>query len=79
MDYADITASITDSITACGGVNQVARALGVSPAAVSQWLTGYRRVPADHCVRLEALYPGRVRCEALRPDLPWAALRQLPD
>ena len=79
MDFVDITDSITDSITACGGVNQVARALGVSPAAVSQWLTGYRRVPADHCVRLEALYPGRVRCEALRPDLPWAALRQLPD
>ena len=75
MDYVDISASIT----ACGGVNQVARALGVSPAAVSQWLTGYRRVPADHCVRLEALYPGRVRCEALGPDLPWAALRQLPD
>ena len=75
MDYADIT----DSITACGGVNQVARALGVSPAAVSQWKSGQRRVPADHCVRLEALFPGQVRCEALRPDLPWAALRQLPD
>ena len=57
MDYAELT----DIITACGGVNQVARALGVTPAAVSQWLTGFRRVPADQCVRLEALFPGRAR------------------
>jgi len=74
MDSVDI-ASV---ITACGGVNQVARHLGLTPAAVSQWVNGRRLVPADQCVRLESLFPGLARCEALRPDLPWAALRTPP-
>lgn len=71
MDFEEITRVIT----ACGGVNHVARALGLSPAAVSQWITGRRRVPAEQCVRLAALFPGQGCCERLRPDLPWAALR----
>jgi DNA-binding transcriptional regulator YdaS (Cro superfamily) len=64
----------------------MARALGVTPAAVNQWCKGLRAVPAERCpeVERETLRvaadkgdPGLVvTCESLRPDVEWSVLRR---
>lgn len=52
-----------------------AREIGVAPAFVSQWVTGLRRVPAEHCPAIERATGGQVLCEDLRPDIDWTYLR----
>jgi DNA-binding transcriptional regulator YdaS (Cro superfamily) len=64
--------------TACkevGGQSRLADLVGVSPQAVSQWLTGRRPIPAERCPLIERATHGAVRCEDLRPDVDWAVLR----
>lgn len=58
--------------------SQVALAslLGVSKAAVNQWKDAGRKVPAEKCPAIERATGGRVRCEELRPDVPWDVLRE---
>lgn len=51
------------AIKAKGGVNALARALGISSAAIAQW----REVPADRVPQVELVT--RVPCWELRPDL----------
>lgn len=60
------------AIKAAGGISALARALNLkSHAVVQQWRLN--RVPAEHCPALEAATG--VRCEELRPDVPWGILR----
>jgi DNA-binding transcriptional regulator YdaS (Cro superfamily) len=47
----------------------VARAVGVSPQAVSEILRRGRRVPAEWCLALETATGGAVTRHDLRPDL----------
>ncbi|HYS46741.1 MAG TPA: YdaS family helix-turn-helix protein [Rhizomicrobium sp.] len=47
----------------------VARAVGVSPQAVSEILRRGRRVPAEWCLALETATAGAVSRHDLRPDL----------
>lgn len=65
-----------------GSQEKLAKALGVTKAAVWQWKgqgEKGRKVPADHCPAIERLTQGEVRCEELRPDVPdWAYLRRQP-
>jgi len=56
-------------------VIDLARAVGVAPAVVSQWKNGVRRVPPSRCPAIEQATGGAVRCEDLRPDVDWAYLR----
>ncbi len=56
-----------------GSQQELARRLGVSKGAVSQWADG--SVPLDRCIPIEQLTSGAVRCEDLRPDVDWAYLR----
>jgi DNA-binding transcriptional regulator YdaS (Cro superfamily) len=51
------------AIKAAGGIRALARELGMSPQALSEW----RRVPADRILQVEAVT--KVRREKLRPDL----------
>lgn len=60
---------------AVGSQRALARLLGVTRGAVSQWKLGGRRVPADHCPAIERATAGAVRCEDLRPDVDWSVLR----
>lgn len=46
-----------------------ARAVGVSPQAVSEILRRGKRVPAEWCLKLEAATQGAVSAHDLRPDL----------
>jgi DNA-binding transcriptional regulator YdaS (Cro superfamily) len=59
-----------------GAAAQLARALGVSSATVSFWISGDKQVPAERCMAIEAATDGAVRCEDLRPDLQWGVLRE---
>jgi len=56
----------------------LAKAIGVKPVSISQWASGVRKVPANHCPAIERATNGAVRCEDLRPDVDWAYLRESP-
>lgn len=49
--------------------------VGVTKAAVWQWKQKGRKTPIEHCPEIERRTAGAVRCEDLRPDFNWAALR----
>lgn len=59
-----------------GGQADLARLLGVTPAAVGQWAAGIRKTPPDRCAEIEKATGGRVSCEVLRPDVRWV---RIPD
>lgn len=54
----------------------MAKALGVTRAAVWQWKDGSRKVPDSHVTEIERLTAGAVPCEVLRPDCSWM---RIPD
>jgi len=54
---------------------ELAAALSVPQILVSQWALEQRRVPAERCPAIERATGGAVRCEELRPDVDWAAIR----
>lgn len=56
----------------------LAKALGVTPGAVNQWVSGLSAVSAERCPAIEQATGGLVRCEDLRPDIAWGVLRQAP-
>lgn len=62
------------AIEAAGGVAALASRLDVSASLPSMWRSR-GRVPAEHCPAIERATGGRVRCEELRPDIPWDVLR----
>lgn len=66
---------IQNACAKLGGQAALARELGLTAAAVSQWVAGIRPVPAEHCPRIERLTDGEVRCEELLPNVDWAYLR----
>lgn len=62
------------AVETLGGVSALAIAIGVAPSAPSMWKSR-RNVPAEHCPAIERETNGAVRCEDLRPDVPWEVLR----
>lgn len=47
---------------------RLAEQLGVTPGFVSQWRTGHRPVPIEHCAEIERATDGQVTRQELRPD-----------
>ncbi|WP_257829228.1 transcriptional regulator [Burkholderia glumae] len=56
-------------------VQALATELGVTRAAVQQWKQEGRRVPAEHCPKIERLCARVVRCEELNDRVDWAFIR----
>lgn len=56
-----------------GSQRNLAKIVGVTPGAVTQWLTA--GVPVEHCPTIERATHGQVRCESMRPEVDWAYLR----
>jgi DNA-binding transcriptional regulator YdaS (Cro superfamily) len=52
-----------------GGQVALARRLGITSAAVNQWVTGTRPVPPERCRAIEAATGGAVTRYDLRPDV----------
>lgn len=65
--------AIKRAIEAKGSGAALASAIDRSPQFVSQLLRGERSVPAELCPVIER--ETGVRCEDLRPDVPWDVLR----
>ena len=61
-----------------GGTARLAELVGVTPAMVYHWANGRERVAAERCPIIEAVTGHAVRCEQLRPDVPWHVLRERP-
>lgn len=74
-------ASIKRVCSIVGGQAVLARHLGVTPAAVNQWVKALRPIPSKYCPKIEGITGGRIRCEDLCPDVDWTFLRvgQSPD
>ncbi len=66
---------IERAIEKVGSASALAAVLQVSAAAVGQWKSGERRIPAERCPEIERATGGHVRCEDLRPDVAWDVLR----
>lgn len=67
--------AIAEAIRCAGGPAKVARRCGVSVQAVCFWRDGRSILPAEHCITLEKMNAGRIRCEQMLPDVDWAYLR----
>lgn len=68
-------ALLAQAIQAAGGLNKVARQLGVASNRLANWLK--RGVPVARCPEIEAVTG--LRCEILRPDVHWDVLRRSTD
>lgn len=55
------------AVAIAGSKAKLAALIGCSPQAISQW--NPERLIPEQCVSIEAATGGRVRCEALRPDV----------
>ncbi|WP_331831885.1 YdaS family helix-turn-helix protein [Pseudomonas sp. LH21] len=58
------------------GLKAFAEHCGTSPGQLKQVAYGNRRASAGLAVSLERETKGVIRCEAMRPDIDWAYLRQ---
>ncbi len=63
--------AIKRACTAVGSKAALARAIGVKPPVIQQWLKGARPVPIARCVAIEKITNGAVNRIELRDD--WAA------
>lgn len=66
---------IEQACAAVGSQAELARMVGVMPAAVFQWVRKTRPIPAERCPAIEQATNGLIRCEDLRPDVKWSVLR----
>ena len=66
---------VRKAVDIVGSATELAKRLGVTPPSIHQWISGFRRVPAERCPLIERATGGAVRCEELRPDVDWAVLR----
>ena len=66
---------IEKTIKHFGGLSAVARALQLSGYQVVQQWAASKRVPAEHCPRIEEITGGAIRCEELNDRVNWAVLR----
>lgn len=57
------------AIQALGSQKVLADALSVSPSFISQCISGHRKLPVDHCKKIEELTNGAVTKAQLRPDI----------
>ena len=67
--------AIQSAAAILGSQKALADRVGVTPAAVNQWISGFRPIPAERCPTIERATKGVIRCEDLRPDVDWAYLR----
>ncbi len=65
-------------VSACailGSQASLARALGVKPPTVNQWINCIRPVPIEQAIEIEHLTDARVTCEQLLPSVNWHVIR----
>lgn len=66
---------ISTAIIICNGQSALARACGVSQAAVGKWLDG-AKMDVAHVSSIVKATNGAVKPEDLRPDVDWETIKQ---
>lgn len=61
------------AISILGSTSALARAIGITPWAVSKW--DKNSPPKDRCLAIEKATAGQVTAEQLRPDINWTYIR----
>jgi len=61
--------ALKQAVEAIGSASAAARALGITPQAVSEILRKGRQAPAEWCIPLEKATDGKISRHDLRPDL----------
>jgi len=61
--------SIRRACSLVGSQAKIARALGIAPPTVNQWISGARPVPPERVLPIVRATHGRVTPYELRPDL----------
>lgn len=56
-------------ISKAGGLNQLAKSLGIAPSTISRWMHRTRRPSAIHATLIEAYTQGQLPRERIRPDI----------
>jgi DNA-binding transcriptional regulator YdaS (Cro superfamily) len=69
-------AALDEAIAKFETLTVFADRVGVAQSTVSMW-KARRRIPAENCPAIER--ETGVRCERLRPDVPWEVLREQAD
>lgn len=64
---------LEQAIKMLGSTSALARAIGITPWAVSKW--DRRKPPKERCLAIEQATKGIITAEQLRPDLNWAYIR----
>jgi len=64
------------AIAHVGTLRKFCDLLEVSRYTVTGWRNQKWVMPAHHCVKVEKITDGQVRCEELRPDVDWQYLRE---
>lgn len=79
MPYSEgMNEQILIACTLMGSQTSLAKALGVKPPVVNQWLNLIRPVPPKTCVAIEKVTNGKVRRQDLRPNDFWELWPDLP-
>lgn len=65
----ETTCPISLAAAAVGGQATLAKAIGVTPALISQWKNRVRPVAPAQCPAIEQATG--IRCEQIRPDVRW--------
>mgnify|MGYP000976842666 CR=1 FL=1 len=68
--------TISKAVELLGGPVAAAKALDVSPQAISFWVNGHRTPSAETCIAIERATSGAVKVENLRPDIDWSVIRK---
>ncbi len=66
---ADTIEAVRKACQHLGGQANLANAVNITPAAVNQWLSGVRPVPAERVLAISSATNGTVTPHDLRPDL----------
>lgn len=61
--------AIKKAIDLAGGQAALSKKINVHASFISQWVTGRRPIPAEHCRAIEAAVDGQVTRYDLRPDV----------
>lgn len=62
------------AISVMGSTSALARAIGITPWAVSKW--NKNKPPQNRCIAIEKATAGQVTAEQLRPDVNWEYIRK---
>ncbi|NSM11357.1 helix-turn-helix domain-containing protein [Moraxella bovoculi] len=62
------------AISILGSTSALARAIGITPWAVSKW--DKNAPPKDRCLDIEQVTQGQITAEQLRPDINWDYIRK---